>query len=149
MDAEIISSLKKCLQEKEGHLTHLAVELEEKRADIERLHFENEDLNRKIQYQEIEYQTKLDRLRDANESLVIEIQNEMDAKLKYQRMCIELEEKNGELSFCLTEAQVFLDEEKNKRNNSSVAISVAQATNGEICFDTNFSPRSDNLCCDL
>jgi predicted O-methyltransferase YrrM len=97
---------------RKGHLTHLAVELEEKRADIERLNFENEDLNRKIHEQEIEYQTKLDRVF-------------LD--------------------------QVFLDEEKNKNksNNSSVAISVAQATTGEICFDTNFSLRSGNLCCDI
>nr|CAD2139793.1 unnamed protein product [Meloidogyne enterolobii] len=47
-DNEVIAGLKKCLQEKEAHLTKLSNEMEERRCDSERLAQENKSLKLRI-----------------------------------------------------------------------------------------------------
>ncbi|CAK5062449.1 unnamed protein product [Meloidogyne enterolobii] len=97
-DNEVIAGLKKCLQEKEAHLTKLSYEMEERRCDSERLAQENKSL--KLRIGELDFNLQ-----------------ELSRERAELRSSIAANEKKLEdLSFCYTESEVQRGELEHKLN---------------------------------
>ncbi|CAK5113500.1 unnamed protein product [Meloidogyne enterolobii] len=97
-DNEVIAGLKKCLQEKEAHLTKLSYEMEERRCDSERLAQENKSL--KLRIGELDFNLQ-----------------ELSRERTELRSSIAANEKKLEdLSFCYTESEVQRGELEHKLN---------------------------------
>uniref|UniRef100_A0A915LXY0 beta-mannosidase n=1 Tax=Meloidogyne javanica TaxID=6303 RepID=A0A915LXY0_MELJA len=97
-DNEVIAGLKKCLQEKEAHLTKLSNEMEERRCDSERLAQENKSL--KLRIGELDFNLQ-----------------ELSRERSELRSSIAANEKKLEdLSFCYTESEVQRGELEHKLN---------------------------------
>lgn len=95
-DNEFITGLKKCLQEKESHLTKLSNELEERRCDSERLAQENRSLKLRLGELDAQLQTESKR--------ATELQSIVDTR----------EKRIDDLSFCYTEIELQKEELEQK-----------------------------------